>query len=487
MFNPVSWLLFQESEAAQRSWLGLTPSTDVYLTLAYIVAAACFIIGIRRLSSPKTARNGNRVAAVGMAVAVVATFFSSSIQNILFILVGIAIGSAIGFFLARSVQMTEMPQMVALFNAMGGGAAALTSTVEFLEIINRGSTPDLDVAISTVLGVLIGAMSFSGSIIAIAKLYGWISSAPITYGGQQIVNAVLALGAVGLGVWLIIAPNQLALIGLIVLAAVLGVLLVLPIGGADMPVVISLLNSFTGMAAAFTGFVLSNPVLIIAGALVGASGMLLTVLMGRAMNRSVANVIFGAFGSAGVDVGSGASAAGKSVRELGVDDAATLMAYANQVIVVPGYGMAVARAQNAVRELADILQSKGVTVKYAIHPVAGRMPGHMNVLLAEADVPYNQLFEMEDINPEFSRTDVALIIGANDVVNPAARNDPKSPIYGMPILDVDKAQNVIVMKRSMRSGFAGIENELFYEDRTSMLFGDAKDMAEALVASVKQL
>ncbi|HEY0071914.1 MAG TPA: NAD(P)(+) transhydrogenase (Re/Si-specific) subunit beta, partial [Chloroflexia bacterium] len=279
MSNPVSWLLFQ-GDGAQRSWLGLTPSTDVYLTIPYIIAAICFIIGIRRLSSPKTARAGNRIAAVGMGVAVVATFFSSNVQNVWFILAGIVIGGGVGFFLARSVQMTEMPQMVALFNAMGGGAAALTSTVEFLEIINRGSTPDLDVAISTVLGVLIGAMSFSGSIVAIAKLYGWISSAPITYGGQQIVNAVLALGAVGLGIWLVISPNQLALIGLIALAAVLGVLLVLPIGGADMPVVISLLNSFTGMAAAFTGFVLSNPVLIIAGALVGASGMLLTVLMG---------------------------------------------------------------------------------------------------------------------------------------------------------------------------------------------------------------
>jgi NAD(P) transhydrogenase subunit beta len=334
-------------------------------------------------------------------------------------------------------------------------------------------------------------MSLSGSFIALGKLQGFISSSPVTYAGQQIVNIIVGVVIAALGLLLIFTPagdfHFSALLLMALLAMVLGVAITMPIGGADMPVVISLLNSFTGLAAAFTGFVLQSTVLVIAGALVGASGMLLTQMMGKAMNRPLSNVLFGAFGQGGGTDVSASGEGARPIRELSADDVATLLAYANQVVIVPGYGMAVARAQNAVQDLAKQLEARGVTVKYGIHPVAGRMPGHMNVLLAEADVPYNLLYEMEDINPEMPRTDVVLVIGANDVVNPAARSDPKSPIYGMPIIDVDKAQNVIVMKRSMRSGFAGIDNDLFYDPKTSMLFGDAKETAQALAASVKNL
>src|SRR5688500_4570091 len=462
---------------------------NVVIELAYLVAAVCFIIGLKRLSSPALARSGNQIAAFGMLVAVLATLFARPVVNPWYILVGSIIGGAIGFFLALNVQMTAMPQMVALFNGMGGGAAALTSISEYLKMVEAGGPLGLDFSLATILGVVIGSVSLSGSVIALGKLQGFISSAPVTYKGQQLVNGLVFAVIVLLGVYLVgIDPrNTLVLWVAAALALVLGVAMVMPIGGADMPVVISLLNSFTGLAAAFTGFVLRSTVLVISGALVGASGTLLTQLMGKAMNRPLTNVLFGAFGSAGDAVASSTDASGRSIREVGLDDAATLLAYANQVVIVPGYGMAVARAQNSVQELAKILEQKGVEVKYAIHPVAGRMPGHMNVLLAEADVPYNQLFEMDDINPEFSRTDVVLVIGANDVVNPAARHDQKSPIYGMPILDVDKAANVIIMKRSMRSGFAGIENELFYEPKTSMLFGDAKETAEGLLVAVKEL
>ena len=462
---------------------------NMIIEVAYLIAAVCFIIGLKRLSSPALARSGNQIAAFGMLLAVVATLFARPVVNPWYILVGSVIGGGIGFYLARSVQMTAMPQMVALFNGMGGGAAALTSISEYLKMSASGAPLATDFSLATMLGVVIGSVSFSGSIIALGKLQGFISSAPITYKGQQLVNGLLFAIILVLGVYLVIFDqhNILVLWASVALALVLGVAMVMPIGGADMPVVISLLNSFTGLAAAFTGFVLRSNVLIISGALVGASGTLLTQLMGKAMNRPLTNVLFGAFGSAGDTVASATDASGRSIREVAVDDAATLLAYANQVVIVPGYGMAVARAQNSVQELAKILEQRGVEVKYAIHPVAGRMPGHMNVLLAEADVPYNQLFEMDDINPEFARTDVVLVIGANDVVNPAARHDQKSPIYGMPILDVDKAANVIVMKRSMRSGFAGIENELFYEPKTSMLFGDAKETADGLVAAVKQV
>jgi NAD(P) transhydrogenase subunit beta len=460
------------------------------IDLAYLAAAILFILGLRRLSSPATARSGNQTAAVGMAIALIATLLNSTLQpfGYALIVVGALIGGGIGFYLARTVQMTAMPQMVALFNGMGGGAAALSAAADFFNLISANLVPTVDVAVTTVLGVIIGSISMAGSVIALGKLQGFVSSSPVTYKGQQIVNAILFAVVILCGVYLIFQANALVLGLMMVIAIILGVAIVLPIGGADMPVVISLLNSFTGLAAAFTGFVLHQNVLIIAGALVGASGALLTLLMAKAMNRSVTNVLFGAFGTAGADVTSGgANADGRSAREVSPDDAAAMMAYANQVIIVPGYGMAVAQAQHAVQELANQLESRGVTVKYAIHPVAGRMPGHMNVLLAEANVPYDQLYEMDDINSVFPQTDVAMFIGANDVTNPAARNDPKSPIYGMPILDVDRAQNVIVMKRSMKSGFAGIDNPLFYEGKTAMLFGDAKSTAEKLVTAVKEM
>jgi NAD(P) transhydrogenase subunit beta len=467
--------------------MGRLQLPEYWVEIAYLVTAVMFIIGLKRLSSPATARSGNQVAAVGMAIAVFATLFNQHVLDPWYIIVGSLIGGGIGWYLARGVEMTAMPQMVALFNGMGGGAAAFTATAEFLEN-PIGFDPVF--VIATILGVVIGSISLSGSIIALGKLQGFISSAPVTYKAQQIVNASLAALLLIGALYLLFFDhhNGFVLAAMIVIALILGVAVVMPIGGADMPVVISLLNSFTGLAVAFGGFVLGNNLLIISGTLVGASGTLLTQLMSKAMNRSLTNVLFGAFGTGGsAEVAGASGAAGRSVREVTPDDAATLLAYANQVIIVPGYGMAVARAQNAVQDLAKTLEERGVEVKYAIHPVAGRMPGHMNVLLAEADVPYTQLFEMDDINSEFSRTDVALVIGANDVVNPAARSDKNSPIYGMPILNVDQAANVIVMKRSMRSGFAGIENELFYEARTSMLFGDAKDAAEALNAAVKQL
>jgi NAD(P) transhydrogenase subunit beta len=480
---------------------------QLYIELAYLLAAITFIISLRRLSNPATARTGNLTAAVGMSIAVLATLINLLINgfdyHFILILVGMVIGGGIGYYLARTVEMTAMPQMVALFNGMGGGAAALTSLSEFFDRLSAQVPYNVDFSISSVLGVVIGCMSLSGSFIALGKLQGFISSAPVTYKGQQVVNAIVGLAILALALFLIVVQpsyvqsisivppastgHLIALVGMAVLALLIGVAITMPIGGADMPVVISLLNSFTGLAAAFTGFVLQSTVLVIAGALVGASGMLLTLLMGKAMNRPITNVLFGAFGTGGGAEAASANAEGKSIRELSVDDVATLLAYASQVVIVPGYGMAVARAQNAVEELAKMLEARGVEVKYGIHPVAGRMPGHMNVLLAEADVPYNQLYEMDDINPEMPRTDVVLVIGANDVVNPAARNDPKSPIYGMPIIDVDKAQNVVVMKRSMRSGFAGIDNPLFYEPKTAMLFGDAKEVASALSAAVKQL
>jgi NAD(P) transhydrogenase subunit beta len=382
-----------------------------------------------------------------------------------------------------------MPQMVALFNGAGGGAAAMVATAEYLGALDDPSRLTWDFTLATVLSSVIGAISFTGSIVAFLKLQELMTGRPITYPGQQVVNALIAL-AIVVGAGLVIAnydalPAYFVALGA---AALLGVLFVLPIGGADMPVIISLLNSFTGLAAAMTGFVLGNNVLIISGALVGASGTLLTTLMGKAMNRSITNVLFGAFGSVqSSTAGEGGTGGSGTVREATVDDVATMLAYAKQVVVVPGYGMAVAQAQHSVRELADQLEKHGVTVKYAIHPVAGRMPGHMNVLLAEANVPYPALYDMEDINPEFPRTDVALIIGANDVTNPAARNVPSSPIYGMPILDVDKSHNVVVLKRSMKPGFAGIDNPLYELPNTMMLFGDAKSSIDKLVGAVKAL
>ncbi|MDQ2680406.1 MAG: NAD(P)(+) transhydrogenase (Re/Si-specific) subunit beta [Candidatus Eremiobacteraeota bacterium] len=469
-----------------------------WLDLAYLVTGVLFILGLRFLSSPATARLGNRLAAIGMLLALVVTLVGTGIVSWWIIAIGIIVGGAIGWGSARAVKMTAMPQMVALFNGAGGGAAALVSTAEFLKLENLaaggivGPAVPYDQGVTIVLSAIIGALSFAGSIIAFLKLQELMTGRPITYPGQQIVNGLVLVAILAGAVAIIGTQGALPLPwifwGMLAAALALGVLFVLPIGGADMPVIISLLNSFTGLAVALTGLALSNNVLIIAGALVGASGTLLTILMGKAMNRSLTNVLFGAFGAA--PSGGAAAAAGstpQNVRSTSIEDVAMMLAYAHQVVVVPGYGMAVAQAQHSVRELADQLEKRGVEVKYAIHPVAGRMPGHMNVLLAEANVPYPQLFDMEDINPEFARTDVALIIGANDVTNPAARNVTSSPIYGMPILDVDKAANIIVLKRSMRSGFAGIDNPLYEDPKTAMLFGDAKASVDGLASAVKQL
>ena len=457
------------------------------INLAYLVAGVCLIIGIKRLSSPATARSGNVVAAVGMAIAILFTFLDPDLDSYWIILAGMAVGTVIGIAAARMVKMTAIPQMVALFNGVGGGAAALIAAAEFHRL-----APDSGHVLPEWMGAmlfsaLIGSISFSGSLVAFAKLQELLPGKPIVFRGQQLVNGALFAGLLAAGVAAGATEAGIWAVVLLLGALVFGVLLVLPIGGADMPVVISLLNAFTGLAAASAGFVLENTALIIGGTLVGASGTLLTVLMGRAMNRSLANVLFGAFGAPvpAATGGPAASTDGKSYREVTAEDAAVMLAYASRVVVVPGYGLAVAQAQHNVRELADLLEQRGVDVKYAIHPVAGRMPGHMNVLLAEANVPYPQLYDMEDVNPEFPRTDVALIIGANDVTNPAAREDPESPLYGMPILNVDQSANVVVLKRSMSPGFAGIDNDLFYRPNTAMLFGDAKSSVEKLVAAVK--
>jgi NAD(P) transhydrogenase subunit beta len=380
-----------------------------------------------------------------------------------------------------------MPQMVALFNGVGGGAAALISVVEFHGVWANVGHVGVERGVATVFSALIGSISFAGSMVAFAKLQELISGRPITYPGTQFVNAAVFAGAIGLGTWAMVDMRFWALVAMVGAAALFGILFVLPIGGADMPVVISLLNAFTGLAAAATGFVLHSNILIVSGALVGASGTLLTMLMGRAMNRSIANVLFGAFGQVSASAAAVAAGDGGNVRSATADDVAVMLAYAHKVVFVPGYGLAVAQAQHDVRQLADLLEAKGVEVSYAIHPVAGRMPGHMNVLLAEANVPYPQLKEMDDANPEFPRTDVAVVVGANDVVNPDARNNTASPIYGMPILNVDDAQTVVVLKRSMNPGFAGIENPLFYNPKTVMLFGDAKESILKLVSGVKTL
>jgi NAD(P) transhydrogenase subunit beta len=461
---------------------------DAAIDLSYVVAAILFIIGLKQLSSAATARRGNQISAIGMAIAIVATLFTRGLNNHILIVIGIIIGAAASIFPARTVKMTAMPQMVAIFNGMGGATAALVSVTEFQHAtgIGRGEV------VSIVLGTVIGSISFTGSMIAFAKLQELMSGRPIVYPSQQLINGALAAAIGLLAVLVIVLQDGNLAKGLLVLlflvAMGLGALVVLPIGGADMPVVIAILNSLTGLAAALTGFVLGNQALVVAGALVGASGSLLTLLMARAMNRSVTNVLFGAFGAVTASAGGGsAAAAGDAlpIRETSAEDAAVPLAYAERVIIVPGYGLAVAQAQHTVRELADMLEARGVDVRYAIHPVAGRMPGHMNVLLAEANVPYDELYEMDDINDDFAKTQVALVIGANDVTNPAARSDPGSPIYGMPILNVDQAEQIIVLKRSMKSGFAGIENELFHNPKTTMLFGDAKDSLTKLISAVK--
>ena len=457
--------------------------------LAYLASAVLFILGLKHLSSPATARRGNQTAAWGMAAALAATLLLPGLHHYDLILVALVIGSALGVWGARAVQMTQMPQMVALLNGLGGGAAALVSILEYRAAAGFPFLASRTEIVSAVLGTIIGTLSFTGSVIAFGKLQGLVTEKPVQAPAQRLVNGALFLALVVGAVLAVAARHGEPWFWLVLaVSAALAVLMVLAIGGADMPVVISLLNSFTGLAAAATGFVLSNHALIISGTLVGASGTLLTQLMCKAMNRSLTNVLFAGFGAA-APAAAAAAAGGpaRSAREIGVDDAAVLLANVQSLIVVPGYGMAVAQAQHAVRELADLLARRGVDVKYAIHPVAGRMPGHMNVLLAEANVPYDQLYDLEQINPEFERTDVALVIGANDVVNPAARSDRASPIYGMPILDADRARHVIVIKRSMNPGFAGIENALYYEPRCAMLFGDAKSVVQKLIEAVKGL
>ena len=459
---------------------------NTLIQVAYLVAAVLFIVGLKQLSSPKGARNGNLIAAVGMVIALVATIplLHFTTAGVIIIAIGILIGAAVGAIGARMVKMTAIPQMVALFNGVGGGAAALVAVAELLRF---GTHPAFAEAFPSVFSIVIGSISFAGSMIAFAKLQELMTGTPLTYPGQQIVNGLLAAAILGFVVAVLaVASIPFSFISLMVLALVLGIAFVLPIGGADMPVVISLLNAFTGLAVAASGFTLNNFALIVAGTLVGASGSILTKLMSDAMGRSLGNVLFGAFGQ--THTGAAAAAGGKegrSVRSGSAEDIGTLLAYSQRVIIVPGYGLAVAQAQHAARELAELLEKRGVDVTYAIHPVAGRMPGHMNVLLAEANVPYEQLKEMDEINDEFKNADVALIVGANDVVNPSARNAPGSPIYGMPILNADQAKNIIFMKRSMRPGFAGIDNDLMYDPKTLMFFGDAKDSLTKLVAAVK--
>ena len=463
-------------------------ATAIGTSLADLFAVVLFIYGLHELNSPATARRGNRFAMLGMAIALVSVLVQTQAVGWWAVAIGVAIGGLVGIVAAVKVKMTAMPQMVALYNGAGGGAAALISTVEHY-VVHGGSMSDV-IAVSLVLSAIIGSVSFAGSIIAFLKLQEVMTGRPITYAGQQVVNAVVLLGIVALAVWFVVSLGTLPAWGylaLLLAALLLGVLFVLPIGGADMPVVISLLNSFTGVAVAITGFELDSTLLIICGALVGASGTILTVAMSRAMNRPLTNVLFGAFGAKGGMEVAAAGGGPQQIRSTTADDVAVMLAYAGKVIFVPGYGMAVAQAQHSVKALADQLEKRGVKVLYAIHPVAGRMPGHMNVLLAESNVPYNQLLDMEDANPEFPTSDVALVVGANDVTNPAARSVTNSPIYGMPILDVDKAANVVVLKRSMRSGFAGIENPLYEMPNTSMLFGDAKASIDALTSAVKAL
>jgi NAD(P) transhydrogenase subunit beta len=457
------------------------------ISIAYLVSAVCFILGIKRLGSPKTAPGGNLIAAIGMAIAIVVTLLHQDVVSYTGIAIGVIVGSIIGVFTAQRVEMTAMPQMVAAFNGLGGAASALVAAAELVRLDMASTPPTIEVSVPIVLGTLIGAVTLSGSFIAFAKLQEIMDGRPIVFGGQQPLNALIGLAIVGLSAAVVIDPTSMGAFWLVAaLALALGILLVIPIGGADMPVVISLLNSYSGLAACATGFVLGNQVLIISGSLVGASGIILTQIMCKAMNRSLFNVIFGAFGAAPEAIEAAGGERGP-VKSGSADEAAMILDVARAVIIVPGYGLAVAQAQHAVRDLADELAKRGVDVRFAIHPVAGRMPGHMNVLLAEADVPYEQLVEMDEINPSFPRTDVALVLGANDVTNPDARENTASPIYGMPILEVDKAKTVMVCKRSLNPGFAGIDNPLYYLPQTMMLFGDAKAMVEQILAALKDV
>jgi proton-translocating NAD(P)+ transhydrogenase subunit beta len=469
-----------------------SPDSD-FVQAAYIVAFVLFIVGVRQGTHPTTAKRGNLIAAAGMAVAVAVTLCLDGIGNWGLIAGALVVGAAIGSVASVRVQMTAMPQMVALYNGVGGGAVALIAWSEFrhqLSEIEAGVITQipLEIFVPVLFAMVVGSVSFWGSNIAFAKLQGLISTQPMKVPGQQVINALLLAGIVAACIYLGINnddPSQALFIAVLIAAAVLGNLVVLPIGGADMPVVISLLNAFTGLSAAAAGFSLDNVALIVAGTLVGSSGTILTMEMATAMNRSVANVLFAGFGAAPAAGAGGGEE--RPHRSIGAQDAAIALAYADSVVIVPGYGLAVAQAQHAVKEMAEELEKRGVTVKYAIHPVAGRMPGHMNVLLAEADVPYDKLVEMDEINPEMPRTDVAVVVGANDVTNPAAKNDPDSPIAGMPIIEVNEAHQVIVIKRSLSPGFAGIDNDLFYEENTSMLFSDAKAAAQEIAAEIEGL
>ena len=460
---------------------------ETVAAFAYLAAAVCFIMALRGLSSPESARAGNRFGIAGMAIAIATTLAAPGVVSYAAILVGLVIGGAVGTVIARRIQMTALPQLVAAFHSLVGLAAVFVAAAAFSapEAYGIGVAGDIATAslIEMGLGVAIGAITFTGSIVAFTQLQGLVSGAPLVFPGQHWLNALLGIGVVLLIVWLAVGQGDAAFWGLVLVALLLGLLLILPIGGADMPVVISMLNSYSGWAAAGIGFTLGNNLLIVTGALVGSSGAILSYIMCKGMNRSIFNVILGGFGTEG-----GAAAAGakpdRPVKSGSAEDAAFLMKNAGSVIIVPGYGMAVAQAQHALREMADFLKEQGVKVSYAIHPVAGRMPGHMNVLLAEANVPYDEVFELEDINRDFSATDVAFVIGANDVTNPAAKTDPKSPIYGMPILDVENAKTVLFVKRSLASGYAGVDNELFYRDNTMMLFGDAKKVTEGIVKAL---
>jgi NAD(P) transhydrogenase subunit beta len=457
-------------------------SRGTFIDLCYLIAAVTFILALKGLSSPKRARAGTFIAMTGMLLAIVVTFFQPNLHHQLWIFIAMAIGLVIGFPAARLVKMTAMPQLVAIFNGVGGGAAALVSITTFI-----GSNSKQEATYRTLevlLGVLIGTISFSGSAIAFIKLQELITGRPITYPGQQVVNALLALGAIGLIIAVLITASTPLLWVLLAVSFIIGIGVVLPIGGADVPVLISLLNSLTGLAVAASGFTLGNNLLIVAGTLVGASGLLLTQMMCKSIGRNLGNILFSAFGSNVTATGGLDGGESRTVRQSTTDDVGVLLAYARKVAIIPGYGLAVAQAQHTVRELADELEAKGVEVFYAIHPVAGRMPGHMNVLLAEANVPYDQLKEMDEANPEMPTCDVALVVGANDTVNPSAKTTPGSPIYGMPIINADEAQHIVFLKRSMRPGFAGVDNDLLFDDKTVLLFGDAKDTLSKLVSAV---
>ncbi len=457
--------------------------------IVYLIASILFIFGIKKLGSPKTARQGNMLSSLGMLLAVVITLFDQRVLTYEYIIIGIIIGSAIGAFMALKIEMTGMPQMVGVLNGFGGGASVLVALAEYYHLMNTAESLEIPTGIAVVLSVLIGAVTFTGSLIAFGKLQGIVSGKVIKYPLQNPINIILLLAVVAAGIYVVINPSQEAyLIGILAVSLLLGVLLVLPIGGADMPVAISLLNSYSGLAASMTGFILQNNMLIIAGALVGASGIILTLIMCKGMNRSLMNVVLGGWEDAGSSDGAAAGGGPQGdAKSVDAEELAMILDSAQSVVIVPGYGMAVAQAQHAVRDLTNLLEKKNIDVRFAIHPVAGRMPGHMNVLLAEAQVSYDKLFSLEDINDDFPNVDVALIIGANDVVNPAARHDESSPIYGMPILNVDYAKTVVINKRSLNVGYAGIQNELFFYPNTLMFFGSAKEAINKLNNEIKEL